>query len=60
MWNFGRLAPKYKYIFIERAALEFRDDFEKGTMNPKYFESYKWKDVKNWWMIRSLIIRRKR
>lgn len=46
MWNFGRLAPKYKYIFIERAALEFRDDFEKGTMNPKYFESYKWKDVK--------------
>ena len=46
MWNFERLAPKYKYIFIERAAMEFQDDFEKGTMNPKYFEDYKWKDVK--------------
>ena len=46
MWNFERLAPKYRYIFIERAAMEFKEDFEKGTMNPKYFEEYKWKDVK--------------
>ena len=30
MWNFGRLAKKFKYIFIERAAEEFKDDFEKG------------------------------
>ena len=37
MWNFGRLAKKFKVYFIERAAEEFKDDFEKGTMNPKYF-----------------------
>lgn len=39
-------SKKFKYIFIERAAEEFKDDFEKGTMNPKYFEKYKWEDVK--------------
>ena len=45
-WNFERLALKYKYIFIERASLEFKDDFANGTMNPEYFEDYKWEDVK--------------
>lgn len=46
IWNFERLDKKYKYLFIERAALEFKEDFEKGSMNPKYFEDYKWEDVK--------------
>lgn len=46
IWNLERLAPKFKYIFLERAAAEFKDDFEKGTMNPKYFEDYKWESVK--------------
>ena len=46
IWNFNRLAKKYKYLFLERAAEEFKNDFEKGTMNPRYFEKYKWEDVK--------------
>ena len=46
MWNLGRLSPKFKYIFLERAAQEFKECFEKGTMDPKYFEDYKWEGVK--------------
>lgn len=43
MWNYERLAPKYKYIFIERAAEEFREDMKNGTLQKEYFEWYKWK-----------------
>ena len=46
MWNLGRLSPKFKYIFLERAAQEFKECFEKGTMDSRYFEEYKWKGVK--------------
>ena len=46
MWNFERLSPKYKFLFIERAAEEFKEDFENGTMDARFFEAYKWKDVK--------------
>lgn len=46
MWNYERLTPKYKYLFIERASLEFKENFEEGTMDPAYFEGYKWEDVK--------------
>lgn len=46
MWNLNRLVPKHRFMFIERIAEEFKTDFEKGRMNPKYFERYKWEDVK--------------
>ena len=43
MWNYERLATKFKYIFIERAAEEFREDMRNGTLQKDYFEWYKWK-----------------
>lgn len=45
MWNYERLAEKYKYIFIERAASEFADDLKDGNLDESYFEWYKWKDL---------------
>lgn len=47
MWNYDRLAQKYKYIFIERAASEFADDLREGNLDASYFERYKWKDLMN-------------
>lgn len=46
MWNLDRLAKKYRYIFVERIAEEFEQDFASGAMNPRYFERYKWEAVK--------------
>ena len=46
MWNFERLSKKYKYLFLERASEEFKEDFENGTMDARFFEDYKWRDVK--------------
>lgn len=45
MWNYERLADRYKYIFIERAAEEFRDDMKDGNLDSDYFEDYKWKTL---------------
>ena len=45
MWNYERLATKFKYIFIERAAEEFREDMRNGTLQKDYFEWYKWKKL---------------
>lgn len=45
MWNYERLALKYKYLFIERASLELKEDMESGNIEKKYFEWYKWKDL---------------
>ena len=45
MWNYERLALKYKYLFIERASLELKEDMENGNIEKKYFEWYKWKDM---------------
>lgn len=45
MWNYERLAPKYKYIFLERASMEFAEDMKNGTLNKDYFEWYKWKKL---------------
>lgn len=45
MWNYERLAQKFKYIFIERAAAEFEDDLKDGNLERSYFEWYKWKDL---------------
>lgn len=45
MWNYHRLDQKFKYIFIERAGLEFKADMENGTLEKDYFEWYKWKDL---------------
>lgn len=44
-WNYERLAQKYKYIFIERAAAEFQEDLKEGNLDQSYFEWYKWKDL---------------
>ena len=45
MWNYERLDQKYKYIFIERAGIEFKTDMENGTLEKDYFEWYKWNDL---------------
>ncbi len=46
MWNFDRLSPKFRYLFVERISGEFMDAFENGTMDSEFFETYKWEDVK--------------
>lgn len=45
MWNYERLADKYKYIFIERASAEFKEDMENGKLDEQYFEKYKWANL---------------
>lgn len=45
MWNYERLGLKFKYIFIERAGVEFKTDMENGTLDKSYFEWYKWNDL---------------
>lgn len=45
MWNYERLATKYKFIFIERAACEFQEDLKEGNLDPTYFEPYKWDNL---------------
>lgn len=45
MWNYERLSPKFKYIFIERASCEFADDLKEGNLDAEYFEWYKWDDL---------------
>ncbi|GKG99029.1 hypothetical protein CE91St54_09610 [Hungatella hathewayi] len=47
MWNYERLGAKFKYVFIERASAEFKDDMQNGTLEKEYFEWYKWKDLLN-------------
>lgn len=42
MWNYERLAQKYKYIFLERVSEEYKEGLHNGTMNKDYFEWYKW------------------
>lgn len=46
MWNFDRLSPKFRYLFVEQISGEFMDAFENGTMDNEFFETYKWEDVK--------------
>lgn len=45
MWNYQRLMPKFKYLFLERAATEFREDMEGARLDRRYFEDYKWDDL---------------
>lgn len=45
MWNYERLAPQYKYIFIERAASEFKQDMTDAKMDKAYFEWYNWNNL---------------
>lgn len=45
MWNYNRLADRFKYIFIERAASEFKMDMENAKLDREYFEWYKWNDL---------------
>ena len=45
MWNYERLADKYKYIFIERVSAEFKEDMENGKIDKRYFEEYKWNNL---------------
>lgn len=45
MWNYERLAPKYKYLFLERASAEFKENMEQGTLLKEYFEWYKWDNL---------------
>lgn len=45
MWNYNRLADRFKYIFIERAASEFKMDMEDAKLEKDYFEWYKWNDL---------------
>lgn len=45
MWNYERLEDKYKYIFIERASAEFKEDMENGKLDEQYFENYKWSNM---------------
>lgn len=45
MWNYNRLAQKYKYIFLERASEEFKEGLSNGSIDKEYFEWYKWNDL---------------
>lgn len=45
MWNYERVAQKYKYIFLERASEEFKEGLRNGTIIKDYFEWYKWNDL---------------
>ncbi len=45
MWNYGRLATEYKYLFLERASIEFAKDMAEGTLEKEYFEWYKWNSL---------------
>lgn len=45
MWNYERVGQKYKYIFLERAASEFRDGLDNGSIKKEYFEWYKWENL---------------
>lgn len=47
MWNYERLTSKYKYIFIERASEELKEDMADGKIDKEYFEWYKWEDLIN-------------
>lgn len=47
MWNYERLSPKFKYVFIERASCEFAEDLKEGNLDVEYFEWYKWDDLMN-------------
>ena len=44
IWNFERLSasPQLQDEFILRASEEFNEDMEKGHIEPKYFQQYKW------------------
>lgn len=45
MWNLGRISSKFKYMFLERMAEEFREDEKKGNLEIEYFECYKWNEL---------------
>lgn len=45
MWNYERLAQKFKYIFLEYASEEFKEGLLNGSINKDYFEWYKWNDL---------------
>lgn len=45
IWNYERLAPKYKYIFIERAASELKEDMADAKLEKSYFEWYRWENL---------------
>lgn len=45
MWNYERIDGKYKYIFLERAAAEFKEGLADGSINKEYFEWYKWDNL---------------
>lgn len=45
MWNYERISPKYKFIFLDRMSEEFKEDLIKGTVEKDYFEWYKWQTL---------------
>jgi len=45
IWNYERVDQKYKYIFLERAAEEFREGLDNGSIIKEYFEWYKWESL---------------
>lgn len=45
IWNYERLSPKYKFVFLDRMSEEFKEDMDKGTVEKDYFEWYKWKTL---------------
>ena len=42
MWNYGRVAEKFKFLFLEKASQELKDDLEKGYADKAYFEDFRW------------------
>ena len=45
LWNFERVAEKYKYLFLERASEEFKEGMNTGALDRDYFEWYNWQRV---------------
>lgn len=45
MWNYVRVSPKYKFIFLDRMSEEFKEDLAKGVVEKDYFEWYKWETL---------------
>lgn len=45
LWNYYRLVDAYRAEFIIRAADEFRQDLQAGTLQEQYFTPHEWQDI---------------
>nr|WP_297705253.1 glycosyltransferase [uncultured Butyrivibrio sp.] len=44
-WNYMRLSGKYKFLFLQKYAEEFKEGIEKGTVKSAFFTEKAWNDI---------------